>query len=59
MPQVIIKRKSVLREKRTSDIMDRDLSDEIIVTGDQVVVNSDASIKVTYAESEIIVDLAR
>ena len=59
MPQVIIKRKSVNRNKIVNESNDVNLSDEIIVTVDQVVVNSSASVTVTYAESEIVVDLAR
>lgn len=59
MPQVIIKRKSVIRNISVNDAPNNNLSDEITVTGDQVIVNSDASVTVTYAESEIVVDLAR
>jgi len=59
MPQVIIKRNSVIRNKSAIDAENNNLSDEIIVTGDQVIVNSEASITVTFAESEIVVDLAQ
>lgn len=59
MPQVIIKRKGDSRRSTNSENQSVNLSDEIIVTGDQVIVNSEASVTVTYAESEIVVDLAR
>ncbi|MET0356200.1 MAG: hypothetical protein ABW044_05440 [Cellvibrio sp.] len=58
MPQVIIKRNSVRRVPEEKNSSGEILGDEIFVTGDQVVVNSDSSVKVTFAESEILVDLA-
>jgi hypothetical protein len=59
MPQVIIKKKSLNRSDEEKNNSLEILGDEITVTGDQVVVNSESSVKVTFAESEILVDLAR
>lgn len=58
MPQVIIKRSGGGGSSRVATTNTESLGDEIIVTGDQVVVNSQSSVKVTFAELEIVVDLA-
>lgn len=55
MPQVIIKRKSLVK---SSEANNKTQSDEVIITGDQVVINSDSSVTVTFGESDITVDLA-
>lgn len=55
MPQVIIKKKGSLNR---SEANSNPQGDEVIITGDQVVINSDASVTVTFGESDITVDLA-
>jgi hypothetical protein len=55
MPQVIIKRNSL---RKSSEANNKPQGDEVIITGDQVVVNSESSVTVTFGESDITVDLA-
>lgn len=53
--QIIIKRKSFINR---TDNDKNEVESQVTVTGDQVVVNTESSVTVTFTESETIVDLA-